>query len=991
MLGIDVDLEVRRVEVDLFEALAREVLTVVRLVKLRSAAPSREMDALQDAIAERVREYVRKSMPMPNPGTTVLDQTAELKHATLICAPTEFQLQQRVDWASSEFGVVVVASPEDRSSPWSGDAFVRDDDRFVGFTLLHVVSVAGLWRGLPTGSFELVRREESGHRSVWLSRVFINAVLAGALSRRAAAQVLTEAARSDSALVDPGFSAPPVGTVFIQDGQVSGYIDEMVQGAMSLDGGALEFNEPAVTAEPARDRSNAGTESVRFVSFSADKLARVPVWTWRWLTSAAYRRVTKALHSDEGSTELVGYESHVFDTRELELIADAERIVMDEQRARAEAGAPASVSHIKSTPRLWARLRELVFGSLDGSADLSDLGFAPIEDAVPIFGRVSDVLALPEHPWLPPRSLVPHDFPERVDWYVLALEDPRERLVDAAADASAARDAAQREVTTLQQDVERLKAELSTPIASPVEAPPSATPAAAGTESGPAAPPPPPAPPAGDAPETLALKTSIARVETKLGEATAEFARFSIEAERFEGGVNAFDEWASTQDRTFVWRLLTRLGGERRAAEQKSAEFSEQIDSLTIPEPGELIRLRSRFHRVVVPTWLIGAVVAGLSVYELVRRAIRGDDIASEIELWTILGATVGVVVIISVIALIAYHRGWSRFQRRINLERHRLAQLGTNSRTARQEASRLASLHRQTVDWLVLLSRAIHRPWHVPEQWTAKDDLEVARSRMPFAVQVATVVDDDHASATRLRGVMTEHLFVRGWRHDAFTSLVREIAIDRGMLSSSFGPHTLDEDLPHASNHSRRMLLAAIDDEHVLTRVAGPRLEELMKAAHRDEGQVTRPRVQPVVDDPLHVIARGPNGEPIATDRAWDDFLLGSLAGRTDPMTPLSATVLTEIELGERHHERVQSHLVLPERLAAKLAYSKDTPVQVVSFPDDSTGVVDLSWRVDIAGPVPIRAIHLWDRTSRPRNPESSAVPTTNTSGDAEEIDTGI
>ena len=115
----------------------------------------------------------------------------------------------------------------------------------------------------------------------------------------------------------------------------------------------------------------------------------------------------------------------------------------------------------------------------------------------------------------------------------------------------------------------------------------------------------------------------------------------------------------------------------------------------------------------------------------------------------------------------------------------------------------------------------------------------------------------------------------------------------------------------------------------------------------------------------------------------------LGSLAGRTDPVTPLSPTVLTEIELGERHHERVHSHLVLPERLAAKLAYSEDTPVQVVSFPDDSTGVVDLSWRVDIAGPVPIRAIHLWDRTA---GTSTAAVADAPSGGNAEaEIDTGI
>ncbi len=63
VLGVGHDLEVAAIEVDLFEALAREALSVVRLVKLRSAVPSRELDAAQDAITDRVREYVRKSMP----------------------------------------------------------------------------------------------------------------------------------------------------------------------------------------------------------------------------------------------------------------------------------------------------------------------------------------------------------------------------------------------------------------------------------------------------------------------------------------------------------------------------------------------------------------------------------------------------------------------------------------------------------------------------------------------------------------------------------------------------------------------------------------------------------------------------------------------------------------------------------------------------------------------------------------------------------------
>ena len=126
-----------------------------------------------------------------------------------------------MDWAGGEYGVVVVASPEDRSSPWSGDAFVRENDRFVGFTLTHLASVVGLWNGVSTGSFELFHREESGHQSVWISRVFVNAVLTESLGRRTAARVLDDAARPDSLLVDPSMSPPPAGTTFIADALVT--------------------------------------------------------------------------------------------------------------------------------------------------------------------------------------------------------------------------------------------------------------------------------------------------------------------------------------------------------------------------------------------------------------------------------------------------------------------------------------------------------------------------------------------------------------------------------------------------------------------------------------------------------------------------------------------------------------------------------------------------------------------------------------------------
>lgn len=973
VLGLGADLEIARIEVDLFEALAREALAVVRLVKLRSAAPSRELDEVQDQIAERVREYVRKSMPMMNPSAPIVDQAAELKHATLICAPTEFQLKQRVDWVGSEFGVVVIASPEDRSSPWSGDAFVRDDERFVGFTLLHLASVAGLWNGIPTGSFELVRREESGHRSVWLSRVFVNAVLTESLGARAAAHVLAEVARPDSLLVDPGLSAPPSGTVFIEDSDVSAYVDGMVRGALSLDDGALLFRPSTSYGEPARRRDGFWGPIGRFFSFSADKIGRIPLWAWRAITSRTYRQTTRLLHSDEGSEVVGNAYGEVFDVREQTLIAEAELITQDEQRARAEAGAPSQHAHVRTTPALWLRLRELVFGALDGSADLSSAGFVPVDDVVPVFGRVSDVLALPEHPWIAPREIVPEDFPERVDWYALALDDPRERLVEAVQHSSERKAEAESEL-----------AEASASLAHA-----EAATAAAGTPPLPAPPPPAPVPPAA-ATDPADGPVTPASIRARVDAATAALAVATADADRFADGVQAFDAWAVTQDRSFIWRLLTRLAEERRLAEQRSDLLSVQIDQLSLPRPGALIRLRRRFHRTLIVAWTSGLIIGALllaGVLSPERSASDGSALSDGRHLFFLWSTIVVAVILVCVTigALVSYHRGWSRFQRQIDVERSRLVQLGRNARRARQEAVRLRSLHRQTVDWLVLLSRAIHQPWHVPEKWHLRDDPAVVSGAMPFALQIAAIQDADHAATARLHAVMTDHLLAKGWRHAAFEALVTEVGIERGALSSGFGLRTLDEDLPHASNHTRRMLLAALDDEAILTRVAGPRLEALVKAAQRDDDTGARPRVRPVMNDPLQAIARGAGRATGVGDVGWDEFLLGSLAGRRDPMTPLSATVLTDVELRERYHERVQSHLVIPARLAPAVQYPEGTPFQVVAFPDHGNSSVDLSWRVDIAGPVPLAAIHLWD------GPRPAAAQSAPARGQDPNADTGV
>ncbi len=435
VLVVDRTNELVQVTVDLFEALARESARLVRLVKLRSASPSRELDAEQDDVAEHVAEYLTKSMPLAVPSASIADQSTDLMRVTLICAPTEFQLQQRVDWAASEYGTVVIASPEDRSSPWSGDAFVRDNERFVGFALMHLASVAGLWNGVGKGTFELFPREASGMQSVWVSRVFLHAIITESLGRRTAAQVLDDIADPESLLIDPSSGTPPEGTAFIGDRDVERYVDQMVEAAMSLDDGALSAHPAGDEKAPGRRRIGAWAALRSFGSFSVDKLVAMPRWTWRWVTSRTGRALTRQLQSDEG-THVVGHDyDEILDAADAQLVARRDEIFEAERRARAGLLAPPGMGSQRTTPQLWSRLRELVFGSLDGSADLTDLGLEQVEGKVPVFGRVADVFPPTDDVWTSPDG--PADLPP-VDWHELARADPRERLVawvDEARDA----------------------------------------------------------------------------------------------------------------------------------------------------------------------------------------------------------------------------------------------------------------------------------------------------------------------------------------------------------------------------------------------------------------------------------------------------------------------------------------------------------------------------------------------------------------------------
>jgi hypothetical protein len=419
VVGVLPDKSLVKIDVDLFEQLAREDLNVIRLVKLRSATPSRESDEIQDSIVKIIDDYLNFAMPAPDRKMSDLDARTALDVITLICATTEFKAQKRMTQHQRGSGVTILAAPEDRSSPWSTDAFVRDGDRFRGFMLMHLSTVAGIWNGLPVGTMELAESDRPSGSGVWISRVFFSGVLTDGLARRVAADILQEAS-------DPNYSlesAPP-GTAYIEDSVLDEYTQWMVSYMLTLDDAVLTFRQNDVPEPPAQANIGIWTQITHFLAFAGQKFIQIPMWTWRWFKGLFSKKIQKQLQGDSGlATINAELQKEDLDRRDIMILDMFTRIKELKEVANISMQAPVSLSQVRSTPSLWARIRDLIFGTLDGGSGRPDSGFPLVGDEVrPIFRSVSNVFSHPDFTWnFPENSNLPEGVPQSFTWENLEL------------------------------------------------------------------------------------------------------------------------------------------------------------------------------------------------------------------------------------------------------------------------------------------------------------------------------------------------------------------------------------------------------------------------------------------------------------------------------------------------------------------------------------------------------------------------------------------
>lgn len=413
---------VETIEVDLFDQLASAEFEQVRLVAVRVLTDSIAQDEHQKKSLLTLANYVEWALPLPSARDGDKKFKTNLFKANLIIAPSQLHSGEFKLSAEETWDVNIIASPEDRSSPWTGDAFVRGDQKFSKFAAMHAASIGGLWSGIEKSPFDILEREGSQRGQFWVSRVFVNAILTDGISRRISAQVLNEIADPNSDYFNPQTSIMIKDTFVLDDNNAEAYINWMVDIVFSLENNCLSFNTLSDGEEPEKEKWFEWTQIKGFVIFSWDKLIVIPWWMWIWVRRLMGRKLTRTFQGEEGKATVGISQDDAMDARDNLLIKELEKLVQVESAAKKALVTPFLKQVTKSSVNLWKDIRRLVFGMLDGS-DLSKFDLLPQDNRVPIFSRVSQVIQNPQDKYLISDEIKAEVGIDSINWENLEVAD----------------------------------------------------------------------------------------------------------------------------------------------------------------------------------------------------------------------------------------------------------------------------------------------------------------------------------------------------------------------------------------------------------------------------------------------------------------------------------------------------------------------------------------------------------------------------------------
>lgn len=379
--------------VTLFDELSRREYDLVRFVAVRSVEFDSDANDDLDEVVRSLEEHLKVSKPT---STTI-------QFINVIVAPSKQAGASAQKLVEAGWNINVIASPEDRRSANSFDAFTRHSDRgqWAGFVLAHTVTAAGLWATIPSGPYD--EKEFDGFmEGTHIQRVSIRGVLTGALVVNVGLQAMQMAAQDSSPLNDPLIAIGDDDLRVMTPEEETQAISDLVRVTLSLDGGQLAYRP--LPDPPRLDPMRLGflQQASALGAFAWDKVKETPEWCSRLLRRRVSSKATAELHGQEGDVQVDAQGILSWDDAQLhdavaELNTRREEIL-------AEFDAPVVARRHDIDGLLFESVRQSCFALLDGSdlpqGHVMRTVWSP-ENRSPVVTSLSRIVPDWAHTWSP--------------------------------------------------------------------------------------------------------------------------------------------------------------------------------------------------------------------------------------------------------------------------------------------------------------------------------------------------------------------------------------------------------------------------------------------------------------------------------------------------------------------------------------------------------------------------------------------------------------
>lgn len=348
---------------DLFQYLSQVVIDQLDVVVPWVVGDSQADDELW-ALASALRAALKDGMPNGGSGASV---RSKWLYTTLLVMPTTDRAVEGFEKTSREYGefdLNVYVSPETRSNPWAGSAPLRQGADFDLYALAQIASVAGCWAGTTESLTGLLERKSFrfGQGSFVMLRTMSSMVVTKGLADRLVNESLEKLSTgivSPYEVSDPNDLDRP--SLIADDAQlVSEQIAKRVKYVLEVAGDELTYiSEPKPEAV---DFSRDWKEAVRFFwRFTKDVVKAMPRYTGDYLKNEWTRIIDRKLNDVREAVP----ERYLGVTLELrEMLDDIQKFRNDHQSQDSLALSSAAY---RKNPKIWATLREVAIGALDGS------------------------------------------------------------------------------------------------------------------------------------------------------------------------------------------------------------------------------------------------------------------------------------------------------------------------------------------------------------------------------------------------------------------------------------------------------------------------------------------------------------------------------------------------------------------------------------------------------------------------------------------------